>query len=511
MITNTGKEILAKYLMGVAPAYASYIAVGSGARPRPNINTLSGASSATAVGVTTVTVANTNGLWVGAKITKLSGTGTLSSTQDTVVTSINNNGTQFTISPTPLAELSGATISIDIDPSKKILDFEMFRVPISSRGYINDNGVNKIIFTAELPSEERYEISEIGLYSAGSNPTAGSYDSKTLFAFTDAENWQYNNGSTLVSPTPITSSIVDGSNVITSTANAIQTNANNTGFLGTTRSARYERCRYNNNIIMIRGNSSYISSSAGIFTIGTTPSLLQLTGQTIDFTRNSTSDLIKIAFSIVNVNGDSLLYPDKARVMIEFASSDGTQYARFQGEVLHSTSNFSTNRYMVISKRLDELTYSSTFSWSAVTTIKIYTSTINDYTITTKAYSSPYVTLTTSASHNLQAGDVVNITGLGTGYNGQFTVFDTPLANTFRYVPTTTPGAGAGSLSVPIEAASSKYFIALDAVRLDNVGTVNPLYGMTGYSIIQNSTAETIVKSSNSNNYIEFRVVVDVT
>ncbi len=111
----------------------------------------------------------------------------------------------------------------------------------------------------------------------------------------------------------------------------------------------------------------------------------------------------------------------------------------------------------------------------------------------------------------MQAGDVVKISGLSTGYDGQFTVFDTPLANTFRYVPTTTPGAGAGSLSVPIEAASSKYFIALDAVRLDNVGTVNPLYGMTGYTIIQNSTAETIVKSSNSNNYIEFRVVVDVT
>lgn len=182
MITNTGKEIIAKYLMGIAPAYASYIAVGCGAKPRPNITTIASASSATALSITTVTVANTAGLWVGAKITKISGTGTLSTTGNTIVTSINNNGTQFTISPSPVVELSGATISIDIDPSEKVLDFEMFRVPISSRGYINDNGVNKIVFTAELPSEERYEISEIGLYSAGANPTAGSYDSKTLYA-----------------------------------------------------------------------------------------------------------------------------------------------------------------------------------------------------------------------------------------------------------------------------------------------------------------------------------------
>ena len=39
MITNTGKEIIAKYLMGTAPAYASYIAVGCGTKPRYNTNT----------------------------------------------------------------------------------------------------------------------------------------------------------------------------------------------------------------------------------------------------------------------------------------------------------------------------------------------------------------------------------------------------------------------------------------------------------------------------------------
>ena len=509
MITNTGKEIIAKYLMGVAPAYASYIAVGCGAKPRPNISSLSAASSSTSIGITTVTVSNTAGLWVGAKVSKVSGTGTLQN--NTIVTAINTNSTQFTISPNPTVELSSAVLSIEIDPSEKTLDFEMFRIPISSRGYINDNGVNKIIFTAELPPEERYEISEIGLYSAGSNPTAGSYDSKTLYAFTDAENWQFNNGTTLSTPVSITGSITNVSNNITTTSDAIQTLSNNTAFLNLTRAARYERCRYYNNILMLRGNSAYISSNAGVFTVGSNPELLQLTGQTIDFTRNSTADLLKIAFSIVNVFGDDGLYPSKARVMVEFSSSDGTQYARFQGEATHAASNFLTNRYMVITKRLDELTYSPTFSWSALSVVKIYVSAINDYTITTKAYSAPYVTLTTSTTHNLRAGDIVNITGLGSGYNGQFVVFDAPLTNTFRYVPTTTPGAGAGSLSIPIEASSSKYFIALDAIRLDNIGTINPLYGMTGYTIIQNSTSETIIKSPNSNNYIEFRVVVDVT
>jgi hypothetical protein len=33
MITNTGKNILAKYLLGQASAYASYIAIGCGSKP----------------------------------------------------------------------------------------------------------------------------------------------------------------------------------------------------------------------------------------------------------------------------------------------------------------------------------------------------------------------------------------------------------------------------------------------------------------------------------------------
>ena len=74
--------------------------------------------------------------------------------------------------------------------SKSSLDFEMFRMPISSRGYVNDSGVNKLVLTAELPTEERYEITEVGIFSSGANPSAGQSDSKTVFAFTDTENWQ---------------------------------------------------------------------------------------------------------------------------------------------------------------------------------------------------------------------------------------------------------------------------------------------------------------------------------
>lgn len=96
MITNKGKTIIAKYLLGQAPAYASYIAVGCGPQPLD--------------------------------------------TED----------------------------SFGDYSAKENLDFEMFRVPISSRGYVNDDGTDKLVLTAELPTEERYEITEVGVYSAGS-------------------------------------------------------------------------------------------------------------------------------------------------------------------------------------------------------------------------------------------------------------------------------------------------------------------------------------------------------
>ena len=139
MITNTGKTIIGKYLLGQAPAFASYIAVGCGKQPFATGETLEDYSD------------------------------------------------------------------------KENLDFEMFRVPISSRGYVQENGVNKIVLTAELPTEERYEITEVGLYSAGANPSAGSYDSKTVFAFTDAESWQHHTA-TATPPIPTITEQLDTEN-----------------------------------------------------------------------------------------------------------------------------------------------------------------------------------------------------------------------------------------------------------------------------------------------------------
>ena len=454
MITNTGKQIIAKYLLGTTSSYAAYMALGCGRTP---------------------------------------------------------------IEPgdTPPDYSAETTMA-----------FEMFRVPITSRGYINDAGVNKVVLTAELPTEERYEISEVSIYSAGANTSAGPYDSKTITAFADTESWTYNNGSgpnsaiapTVGNPNPIYALMVDqtladsATNNILITSKAIQTVSTNYTFENTIRAGRYERCRYLNNIIMLRGNSAHIGlNTSSNFVFGGTPTFFNLSGQTVDFSRNSTSDLLKIAFSVVNVNGNNTAnIAEKIRVMVEFSDSNATQYARMQCEVLGSS--ILDNRYVVIQKRLDELIYSANFSWNAISEIKIYASAIdNETTISNKQLTSNIATISTgSTAHGLTAGDGVSIYGVDSTFNGTYTVLDAPTSTSFRYNKTATNVASTITTG-NFDKVNSNYFIALDAIRLDNVSTINPLYGMIGYSLVETPNATTIVKQTNTSNYLEFRFVLDVS
>ena len=381
MITNTGKEIIGKYMLGQAPAYASYIALGCGAQPLATVD--------------------------------------------------------------PYGNYA----------TKQNLDFEMFRVPISSRGFVNDGGTEKLVLTAELPTEERYEITEIGLYSAGSNPSAGAYDSKTVFAFTQGENWQYHTNVAATSIPVITEPLDTGDNIISTTDKVFQTNADNATFYKSPRPERYERPRFLNNVILMRGDDSDLTidastgSSEGHFVVEPGSNHIHLTGANVNFTRNSPKDELRLAFSLVSKDGDSSSVPDTVRVLVTFSETDtenSGEFASFEAELENGngtggTYDFADNRYFVITKALEDLYQTNGFTWNAVTVIKIYTCVL---------------------------------------------VSENP---------------------------SDDYYIALDAMRLENTQTINPLYGMTGYSVVKNETAETIVKSPNTSNYVEFRFAIEVT
>lgn len=374
MITNTGKSILGKYLLGQAPAYASYIAIGCGPKPLDTTD--------------------------------------------------------------PLGDYS----------AKENLDFEMLRVPISSRGFVSEGGVDKIVFTAELPAEERYEITEVGVFSAKSNPSAGAYDSKTVFSFTSVENWNYHTSTSATAITPISTALdTANDNIISTALKVFQTNADNPTFYKTSRANRYERCRFLNNVILMRGDDANLTVSGGHFVIGSGSNHIHYTKPSADFSQNAPTDELRLAFSVVSKDGDSALVPDTVRILVDFSSTDaGTgEYARFEAEITNGTGegeyDLTESRYVVVSKQLQELYTSANFTWNAVTVVKIYVSAIDG------------------------------------------------------------------------GAVSDDYYIALDSMRLENVATTNVLYGLTGYSVIQNPTSESIIKAPNTSNYIEFRFSIGVT
>lgn len=463
MITNAGKNILAKYLIGQAPAYASHLAIGCGAKPKAS---------------------------------------------------------DYTFTNDDIAAYS----------AKKTLDFEMLRIPIISRGYVNESGIPKIVFTAEMPTTERYEISEVGVYSSGTNPSAGLADSRPLFVFSQGENWEYH-GSGAASAIPNITEELSASHdplveddvaiIASNRPPVFSTNADNKTLSIDSRIAKYEIPRYFNNAIFMRGEDANLGKSVSVtavsgdgtnvtyttalphtlqvgdipvitgisqtgyntsdkaivsktsttfttanttttaytsggsvdtnhFIVNTGSHHIHLTKTTVDLSRNLPKDQIKLAFSIVNRDGTTSTNPSKARVMVEFASTDDStgSFARFEAEITHSTSstptavqqNLITNRYVVSTKELQELYVSDGFTWSGVKVVKIYSTVFNEENAPTDAY-----------------------------------------------------------------------YVALDAIRLENVSSLNPLYGLTGYSVIKNSGSRTIVKLSNTTSLVEFRFALNVS
>jgi len=337
---------------------------------------------------------------------------------------------------------------------KQALAFEMFRSPIISRGFVNENGLSKVVLTAELPTEERYEITEVGIFSAGSNPVAGSFDSRVIYSFADTDNWKYNPAGLSAVDIPVKYEPLDGESqngTINQNDKVFSTNADNRIFTQNDRVARNERCRFLNNIIAMRGDTSTITiDGSGVMQAGSGSNYIRLDETSVDFTKNSPTDELRLAFSVVSKVANSVTIPDNVKILLEFSHTgpnSSQEYARFQVNIDDTSysagtapkeNNFATNRYIVSTSSFQDLKKSANFSWADASTAKIYTSITKD--------------------------------GL----------------------------------------PSESFYICLDALRIENTTSTNSLYGLTGYSVIKNVQARPIIKSANTTNYIEFRFVLDV-
>ena len=376
MITNTGKNIIAKFLIGQAPAYASYMAFGCGEKPLASSDSYADYSN------------------------------------------------------------------------RENLSFEMIRVPITSRGYVVEDDVQKIVFTAELPTEERYEVTEVGVFSAKADPSLISSDSRTLLSFSSTENWEYHTSTSSKSIFAAVGPLHEDSNniIVVKNGDVVQkvftANADNITFQNSLRVARHERPRFLNNTIFLSGDMSNIDSS---FDTSANPDHIHLTGRSFNLSKNSPLDELRLAFSVISKSAANTDVPDAVRIIVEFATSDSASTgdrAKFEIEVANGSGagrqDFGANRYVVAKAKLEELAKSSSFNWQDVTVVKIFATVING--------------------------------------------------------------------GVP----SSDYLIGIDALRLENTTSVNPLYGMTGYSVIKTDDGLPVIKNLNTSNMAEFRFGMDV-
>jgi hypothetical protein len=444
MITNTGKEIISKYLLGQTPAYATHISIGCGAVP------------------------------------------------------LDSNDPAP--SPTTLAE-------------KTIMDFEMIRVPITSKGFVDDNGTTKVSFTAELPKENRYDITEIGLWSSGSNSLAKNFDSRMIFNF--SEPWQAHSTSISDITTPVP---LGSGGDITTTLKYFRASSSNPVFSTIDRKNRKEGPRFLDSKILLRGDSSIIQGSTGSWN-GENPSYsitnkvassgtATLTTSTDHFLNVGDTIVVDIAdnafdgsFTITGRTDTTVSYALGGT--ITSAATTGTITWRESTHIHLNAINFDISRNAPSDKILfafSLIDQDSIGPGSDPDYVKILLEFYRNETSITSGYAKAeiYIDGTEFAGDRYKVIEIP-ISDLIT--TPDFSSQQIRVARVFSSVVYTTSGQ---------QMASPVHYVELEGMRLENDTTVNPVYGMVGYSVVRTGDGQPLYKFQNTNNYVEFRFNLDV-
>jgi hypothetical protein len=334
-------------------------------------------------------------------------------------------------------------------------------ITIASNATVSSGGtvvgyINKISLIAELPIDNRYEITELGLWSDISNPIPSGVDSRNIFNFgRNSEVWQYKTGGT--SPTTstltYTETALDSGNALNTldtlqpSIKAVLTNSDNI-FFNSTRIARFERPRFLDDCLIVGGDLSkfeFSGSTTVPYSIDETVTNDYITISNINLgalDTNSTSDELVFAYSLISksASATTLGTIESVNIMVEFNA--GLESAKYHFR--QRTSELSaTNRYQIIKVSLGNTTYSTKsdgFLWKDVTSANIYAS-IQD------------------------------------GSGGQL----------------------------------NTYLLALDGLNFTNKNNLNSSnYGLVSYVPIRNTSGTSILKNPNNPNLIEYRLVLGI-
>jgi hypothetical protein len=555
MITNFGNSIIIKYLLGQTPSYASHIAVGIGAQPVEKISfsvTNKEIVSETVLGQTTyyaiLTIDSDHTFKSGEFVTvgnvdqRVNGVFQIFSVTSTTIKYIviqEDVMESEEVFPTGLAVRNYS--------DKRSLDFEVFRIPITSRGYVKEGGVSKIVFTANIPSPERYEITELGVYSAATNPSAPSSDSANIYSFIEQEGWEYHDEAAAVQiPTVFNKLDIDpgnpgviytgtefGSEIITTGAKCFIADASNSTLGTEVRLIRQERSRNLGPSIFLKSDSSDIIKTAIIVSITHTPSTatyftekphgllagdrvtisgVDPSGYNGTFVVTSVNTLTK-SFTVQNTtNSDVGSAPSGGYgvvVLPRFSVASGAHIHKTFDTLLTLDSNSPTDvlklAFSLVSvDQSDEGTTGSDQIGAVRLTLRFATSHQNDSD--TNSFAQMDIEIPASSvdfSTNRYFVSTKELQEISR--YGNFSWAETRVVLVYA------------SVVGPLGNVLDKYYVALDGLRLENISSINPIYGLVAYSVIENQQqgtggtfAQPIVKLPNVSNFIEFRYSADV-
>jgi hypothetical protein len=347
---------------------------------------------------------------------------------------------------------SSATFSSDADS----LGFEVARVPILSKGLLKENDQEKIIFKAELPIEQRYQITEIGIYPAAANAVAGNFDSRIISTFSNSEPWAYSNNlndsGTVKYKGELRIDQVNVGDIATSIPAEDYTlddfqfiNNNSPIFEYSDRANRGEPPRYLNRSLNVSGSTSVVSgvsaSSSLINTSSSASYYIENNSINLNLGKNLPTDQIKLAFSVISLARDDVesQAPDNVKIRLEFLNNLGATTSRAYVNIALQDTDIDLMRYKVITKTLSEFTTTENFSWSSVNGVRIYTSIHDDS-----------------------------------------------------------------------NAVVADHFVLYDGLRFENVSSNNPLYSLIAGEYIKTLDEKPILKRENSTSYVEYRFGVGV-
>jgi len=486
MITNDGKEIISKYLLGQVPSFATYLSIGCGAKPLLSNESIPNsiyAKQRMDFEMTRVPISSKG--FVDDSVTYIITNKTLSSNIATLTTSATHD---IVAGETVIISGVDATFNGQYRVSSvtsNTFSYSLIASNVTSAAVSPNGSVivsrTKVSLTAELPSGNKYDITEVGIWSTANNNLVSQYDSRMIFNF--SQSWQYHGNN--ITPSSSTVSIGDpplrtlGSSTVTDIGVSDVTFYSETTdplFQLNTRKLRKEGPRHLNRTLLVRGDMSTISPASG--TAWTTSNILSnwvasgthihLNNISFDISGNNSADLLKLAFSVIDKTAVGSSITD-AKILMEFfkdESNTTSAYAKAQIYVPGAANNgnqyLNDNKYYVAAWQLSQNIDYSNYSGSSAVTL-----------------SKPYVRFYSSTDFSPSEIRVCRIWVM----------------------------INVGSASSP--SASTNNYISFDGFRIDNT-LENPIYKMSGYSIIK-GTGTPISKLANTNNYIDFRFSLGVS